>query len=191
MQVYKLDIKWGFGQIDIKTYKGEVTPKKQDSGFDMDIKKPDISISTSYPEIDIDLSRCRSEMGYSSMPELARRFRDEGLQAALDYIQSKAAEGDTLAALEKGVTIQDVAFNAAFPEPPDFNVDMIPKSPPQINVKEGRVEIDLIYGSVKVYAKPSFLSIDFKPARVEISMEKNPYISIKAVPVGKDVNIKV
>jgi len=191
MLIYKLDIDWGFGQIDIKTYKGEVTPKKQNSGFDMEIKKPDISISTSYPEVDIELSRCRSEMGYPAMPELARQLRDDGIQAALDYIERKSIEGDTLAAIENGVTIQDVAFNEAFPEPPDYNVDMIPKSMPDITVKEGRVDRDFIYGSVKVHANFPLPSVEFKKAHVNISMAKNPYISIKAVPVGKDVDLRV
>jgi len=191
MMIYKLDIDWEFGQIDIKTYKGEITPKKQNSGFDMKVKEPEISVSINYPEIDIDLSRCRSEMGYPAMPELARQLRDEGLQTTLNYIERKSAEGDTLAAIENGVTIQDIAINEAFPEPPDYNVDAIPKSLPDITVKEGRVDIDIAYGWVKVDADFCLPEIDFKKAYVDISMVKNPYIRIKAVPVGKDIDVKV
>ena len=62
---YDLDIKFGFGQIDINTYMGELSLiKGNDSGFDIKIQGLDISISNSFPEIDIDTSACWADIGY-------------------------------------------------------------------------------------------------------------------------------
>jgi hypothetical protein len=157
----------------------------------MKIKKPDISISAKFPQIDIDFSRCQSEMGYPSLPEAAVIWRDEGKQAVSDYIDKKVAEGNTLADIERGVPIQDMAYSDAFPEPPEFNVDMIPKSRPKITVREGKVDIDLIPGDVSVSVKPFPVRFNYERAHVNIYLEKEPYIDIKAVYVEKQLDVKV
>ncbi|HHW03169.1 MAG TPA: hypothetical protein GXX35_10230 [Thermoanaerobacterales bacterium] len=157
----------------------------------MRIKKPDIAISTEYPKIDIDFSLCRAEMGYPTLPEAAVNWRDEGKQAASDYIDMKVAEGNALADIHKGVSIQDIAYDQAFPEPPDFNVDLIPKSRPGITVQTGQVTIEYVPGDIAVSTNPFPVRFSFDRAKVDIYLDKKPYIDIKAVYVGKNFDKRI
>jgi hypothetical protein len=192
MLLYDLDIKFGFGQIGINIYPGDFSLKKaSDSGFDMKIKKPEIIISTRYPEINIDFSRCRSEMGYPSLPEAAIQWQDDGKQTVSDYIDKKVAEGNALADIHKGVSIQEIAYSDAFPEPPETNVDFIPKSRPKITVQPGQASVDFTPGDITVSVNPLPVKFNYDRARVNVFLEKKPYIDINAVYVGRKFDLKV
>ena len=105
-----------------------------------------------------------------------------------EYIGSKAAGGDALGAIEKGISIGDIVENESFPEPPEINVDAVPKTPPRITFRYGEIKSDLYRGSVKVNISDKPVTVDHDRARVNIYMEKNPYISIKAVPKGRNID---
>lgn len=191
MLLYELYIKFGFGRIGIETYRGNFSLIKKDPGFNMKVTKPEIYISTTYPEIQIDSSRCRAEMGNPPLPEAALNWRDEGRQATLEYIDKKVAEGNLLGDIRKKVSIGDIAYKNAFPEPPEFNIDAIPKSRPRITLREGRVDIDVAPGDVEVSVNASRARFHYERARVNIFLEKEPYIEIKAVYAGKHLDVKV
>ncbi|MCR4431690.1 MAG: DUF6470 family protein [Tepidanaerobacteraceae bacterium] len=190
MLSYELYIKTELGRIGIETYRGDFSLIKKDPGFDMKVTKPEIYISTTYPEIEIDSSRCRAEMGNPSLPEAVLNWRDEGRQAAMDYIDKKVAQGNLLGDIRRKVSIGDIAYKNAFPDPPEFNIDAIPKSRPLITLKEGRVDIDFAPGDVKVSMDASRARFHYESARVNIFLEKEPYIEIKAVYVGKHLDVK-
>lgn len=188
---YDLDIKFGFGQIDINTYMGELSLiKGNDSGFDIKIQGPDISISNNFPEIDIDTSACWADIGYLPPCEFGIQTFHKAVEEVDDYISRKVAEGNALADIEKGITVQDVAYDEATPEPREVNVDIVPKSRPRISVEEGMVTTDFTPGHVQVSADAD-LQFEFKGANVNISLAVKPYINIKAIEKGANFDIIV
>lgn len=190
MLIYNLDIQFGFGKIGIDTYKGFIDPKMHiQEGFDMKTQLPELSAVSTFPIIeDIDCSSCRTDMGYPQPFVASTIWRDEAKQYVIEYLGSKAAGGDALGAIEKGITIGDVVESESFPEPPEINVDAVPKTPPRITFRYGEIKSDLSRGSVKVDVSDKPVTMDYERARVNIYMEKNPYISIKAVPKGRNID---
>jgi hypothetical protein len=186
---YDLDIKFGFGQIDINTYMGELSLKKgNDSGFDIKTQGPDISISNNFPEIDIDTSACWADIGYLSPCEFGIQSFHKAVEEVDEYIYGKVAEGNALADIEKGITVQDAAYDEATPEPREVNVDIVPKSRPRISVREGVVTTDFTPGRVLV-SVDTYMEFEFKRASVNISLAAQPYINIKAVEKGANFDI--
>jgi len=191
MLIYNLDIKFGFGYIGIKTYKGSVDPKMHvNEGFDVNTSLPDLNVSSNLPIIDeIDVSHCRADMGQPDIFTAISMWYNEAKQYAIDYIGNKAAGGDALGAIEKGVSIADIIESESFPEPPEVNVEAVPKTPPKITFRVGNVDVNFLRGSVKVDVSYNPVTVDYERASVNIFMERNPYIVIKAVPTGKNVDL--
>lgn len=190
MLIYDLQIQFGFGRIGIDTYKGFVDPKMHiHEGFDVNTKLPEVDVSSTFPTIeDIDFSHCRADMGQPSLFIAIPMWYNEAKQYAIDYIGNKAAGGDALGAIEKGISIGDIIESESFPEPPEVNVEAVPKAPPKIAFKLGKVNANLSRGSVKVDVSDQPVTMDYEIAKVNIYMEQNPYINIKAVPTGKNID---
>ena len=189
MLSYYLDINFGFGEIGINTYKGDIglSTDIQES-FHLKTSSPKLNHSSTYPKIvDIDLSQCRTDMGYPQLYVAGTQWRDKAKLHALEYVGAKAAEGDALMAIEKGITIVDIV-KSEFPDPPEVNIAAVPKTPPKITFEYGKMQKELSRGSVKVDVAEKPVSLDFKRAKVNISMHKNPYIIIKAMPKGKNID---
>lgn len=190
MLIYTLDIQFGFGSIGIDTYKGSVDPKMNiHEGFNINSESPEVAVSNTFPIIDdIDVSHCRSDMGQPQLFAASSMWYNEAKQYALEYISSKAAGGDALGAIEKGISISDIVENESFSEPPEVNVEAVPKTPPKVTFKLGKVNTNLLQGSIKVDVSDDPVTIDYERASVNIFMEQNPYITIKAVPTGKNID---
>lgn len=190
MLLYNLDIRFGFGQIDIDTYKGYVDPHTDIQGsFKLETYPPELSLSNTFPKIvDIDISHCRADMGFPQPYGAAIMWRDEAKFQALEYIGAKAAEGDALMAIEKGITIGDIVERECFPEPPELNIDAVPKNPPKITFEMGRIQKQFYLGTSKVDVADKPVNLDYDRAKVTIGMDKDPYIVIKAVPTGKNID---
>lgn len=188
--IYDIDINFAFGQIGINTYKGYLDPDMNIQGrFKLKKTDPDISISSTQPQIiDIDLSQCRAEIGSPSPDTAARMWHDEAKQYVLNYIGQKAAGGDALGAIERGVSIADIVSAESFPDPPEFNVDLVPKSRPKITFETGHVKQSAQYGQIQVDLEGEALTFCYERAHVNIFMKQNPYIDIKAVPKGKNID---
>lgn len=190
MLIYNLDIQFGFGSIGIDTYKGFIDPTMHvQEGFDMKTQSPEFSVANTFPIVeDIDCSHCRSDMGYPQPFVASSMWRDEAKQYVIEYIGSKAAGGDALGAIEKGISIGDIVESESFPESPEINVDVVPKTPPQITFRYGEIKSDLSRGSVKVDVSDKPVTMEYERARISINMKKNPYITIKAVPKGENID---
>lgn len=190
MLIYDLHIEYGFGSIGINTYKGYVDPNMNiQEGFEVNTELPEVEVSNTFPIVDdIDLSHCRAEIGQPDIFTASSMWYSEAKQYVIEYLGSKAAGGDALGAIEKGVTIGDIIEGESFPEPPEVNVVAAPKTPPKITFKMGRTDINFLLGSVKVDVSKKPVTLDYERAKVDIYMEQNPYINIEAVPRGKNID---
>jgi hypothetical protein len=190
MLIYNLDIQFAFGRIGVDTYKGSVDPKMNiHEGVDINTRLPEIALSRSLPVIeDIDASHCWADMGQPKLFSAIPMWYNEAKQYALEYIGSKAAGGDALGAIEKGISIGDIVESESFSDVPEVNVKAVPKTPPKITFKMGKVNTNFIQGSVKVNSSDKTVTIDYERANVNIFLEQNPYINVKAVPTGKNID---
>jgi len=187
---YSLDIQFGFGEIGINTYKGYADPSTDIHGsFKLKTTAPELKHSNTLPEIaDIDLSQCRTDMGYPQPHVAALQWRDAAKFHALEYVGAKAAEGDMLMAIERGITIGDIVERESFPEAAEINIDAVPKARPSISFKYGEMQSQLSRGNVKIDVSDKPVTLDYDRAKVNITMEKDPYIVIKAVSTGKNID---
>lgn len=193
MLIYDLNIRFGFGEIGINTYKGNIDIKTDiQESFDMNYTKPQQSITTSQPNIaEIDYTQCWTEIGNPSISTAIHLWHNEAKQQTLDHIANKSVEGDTLGAIENNVSIADIVENESFPEPPEINVDLVPKSPPKIAFILGTIKTDMHQGNVNVDISDKPVTIKYDRANVSIFMKENPYITIKAVDVGENIDINL
>lgn len=156
MLKYDIEIKSGFGQININMYNGELSLKRSDSGFEIKTHKPDISISNSFPQIDIDTSGCWADIGYLSLFKFGVYNFHKAIKEVDECIYAKVEVGNALGDIENGITVQDVAYDEVSPEPQEVNVGIVPKSRPRISVKEGSVSTEFKPGHVRVSADPDY-----------------------------------
>lgn len=192
MQIYTLDIHFSFGRLGIEYKRGNMEIKTDLHGsFDIKKSLPELDVKIEYPRIEkIDQEAAFSEIGLADMPELARQWFYEARDLTWQAVERIVQEGDALGAIEKGVSIADLAESDAFPEK-DFNVDFIPKTPPEIYFSEGRVDISLREGHVEVSTNPFPVDVSYEYAIVRPYLEQPPYIKIKAVKVGEYMDIRI
>ena len=129
-----------------------------------------LSIQTTYPKVQINRQMPRVKIDQYEC------FRDAGLKNNADFSADSAAysykrgmegignivdEGNRLQAIENGNfdVICDIAFESGLEEV-DYNVDIIPKSRPKIEV-EGSLNIEYEMGKVNFY-KESMLEYKYR-----------------------------
>lgn len=191
MLIYNLDIQFEFGKIGINTYNASIDTKMdiQQQGVEIKTQPSEFSVENTFPIIeDIECSHCRTDMGYPQPLVASTIWRDEAKQYVMEYLGSKSAGGDALGAIEKGISISDIVESESFQEPPEVNVDAVPKTPPRITFRYGEIRSQLLPGNVKVNVSGKPVVIDCEKARINIFMEENPYIAIKAVPKGQNID---
>ncbi|KYO64118.1 DUF6470 family protein [Thermovenabulum gondwanense] len=192
MQIYNLDIQFSFGELGISYKKGNMDIKRDiTGGFDLQKSQPELQLNIEYPKLEkIDLKAPFSEIGLADMPTLSRQWFYEAQDLTWQAVEKIAREGDELGAIEKGVSISELAEFNAFPEK-DYNVDLIPKSPPEIYFQEGKVNASLKEGFVRVNINPFPVDISYEYGDVKTYLQKPPYIKITPVKVGEHVDLKI
>ncbi|SHM38527.1 hypothetical protein SAMN05660826_00927 [Caldanaerovirga acetigignens] len=192
MQLYALDVQFSFGRLGIEYKRGNMEIKNDIAGgFDLEKKAPELEVKVEHPRIEkIDLEAPFSEIGLADMPTLATKWYYEAKDLTWQAVEKIVQEGDALGAIEKRISIADIAEQNAFPEK-DFNVDLIPKTPPEIHFSEGKVDVSLKEGYVDVSVKPFPVDISYEYARVRPYLEKPPYIKITAVKIGEHTDVRV
>lgn len=178
-----LDMKIQWGQIGI-----HYTPYQ----IGMDIKAPDIVLEKRDPElrlqvtfpyiVEIDQTVCFREIGLMNFMDAARQEAQKGQDNALQAIELYARKGDRLAHIEhKSVTVAQVA--AEVPEQiKEVNIDMAPKSRPDITFQEGEIRGNLVYGDVNIRLDSGNTGYTFRYGKVDVFLEKEPFVKI--IPTG-------
>lgn len=109
-----------------------------------------VKLSQEHIKVKINQDRCWEEVNLGSTDYLVRKSAQLGYEQALRYIEKTVENGNRLARIEDGgQPIIDICIEEAFPEY-DYNVDVIPKSRPQIYFEGGKVYIDFEMGKVDV-----------------------------------------
>ncbi len=166
-----------FAQIGLDIQKPFLGLKTTLPKIELDIQKPELNIHSPDPKIYIDQKACFADMDRKT-PDLfgadnAQYARNEGFEA----IGEIAAEGDLLAQIEKGATIEEVAGHAMDKEL-DFNVTTIPKQTPKIEFDTRPVEIDVNRGRVDLQLQGGRVENLFEWGKVNAYLEQKNYLNI-------------
>lgn len=190
MLIYDLSIDYGFGQIDINTYEGYLQAKTDIQGrFQLEKNDLEVDLQLEFPKIaDIDLYQCRTDIGQPGLEAASLLWRDKAKTEVLEYIGQKSQSGDMLGAIENNVSITDIVEIESFPEPPELNVDVVPKTSPNITFNLGKVSVNLKQGGIKVDVTGKPVAFEYDRANVDILLEKNPYVKIEVVPKGNNID---
>jgi len=101
-------------------------------------------VEIEFPRIFIDSGRPRSEIGFKSSAEVREEGKAVARETVLKGIIRRVREGDRMKKIEMGGNpIVEIAAKA-FKQVPDFNVDVVPKSSPEISAKEGKVTVEIV-----------------------------------------------
>jgi len=148
--------------------------------IELEIEKPEIRIQTPRPQVYIDQSECFADMNKRSPLEFAWHMAGLAREQVLQAIDGIVAEGNMLAAIEKGTAIADLAEMKGQNEF-DYNVACIPQHWPKIDVKIQPVEVQFIRGEIELKLHRGQVHTWLNRGKVEVYMQKKPEIKIEWV----------
>lgn len=170
------------GRLEIQTRRAMLEFKQ---------KHAKVNIKTEKPRVLIDQYACFAEAGLKNFRDLTRDMVQRAYQSVMEYTGKVAADGDTLAAIERGGNpIADIAERDAYPQH-EFGLDTIPRSRPKFTV-EGSVKIEAdnnaggVNNGVEGNFIPGRININFSPSQVRIYMQQ--YNSVDIQYVGNRLN---
>lgn len=182
----QLRIHQTFGRIGIEQTWGSIQMKVLPADFKIAQKPAAVKIEKDRPAVHIDQTETRASMGYKNIVPFQNDIAQKGRSIALAGIQRIAGEGDRLGRIEAGDNpIPAIAEAAAWAEK-DFNVALMPKTPPDIS-STGKLDIKVMLGDVSVDSKIRFPQISGQGGTIDIYVKVKPAIEIEVV--GRQVDL--
>lgn len=175
-----LKIHTTYGQIGIETYPSKLAIKYHRE-FSMKNKLPEMKLATGDPELDIDWSKTRYDLGLKSLRHLHQDAVQKNNAAALKAIGKIAQEGDLLSRIEKGdkKIIARLVRENFMDDLFAGNVGLIPKHPPEVSVKMEYPRTELDPAKVEIEKKRVFSEIKGQPGYVDIYLLQPGGVEIK------------
>ncbi len=170
-----------FGQIGIKYIQPQMEIATKPADMRITQIPAELQLAIDYPQINIDMTEMRADIGYKEILPFAREYAGAGQATVLAGIERIAVEGDTLArSAGKGrEIIGNIAWNNWF-DNVEFNVGAVPQAPPEIWFTGG-TKIDVQAGKVQIDIQPNLPEINGTPGSVDIYLERVPMIKVEAV----------
>lgn len=175
-----IEIDYRLGQLGMDARIRPVTIIQRQAEFSMKRVPPELDIHTDFPQVEIDYEKCYESMGCKDPITAQKDITRQGRQHFLGAIGKMAEEGRYLAEIEKGHTIADTG-EMVWPEPPQYNVALIPSVPPEISFSPGGIRIEYKPGDITYRAVPRRLEVDMARPKVDFYIAQKPYIKMKAV----------
>uniref|UniRef100_A0A7C1JK80 Uncharacterized protein n=1 Tax=Ammonifex degensii TaxID=42838 RepID=A0A7C1JK80_9THEO len=148
---------------------------------------PRLEISGGEVAVRVDQARCFSERGFKPLSELGREQAEVGRQAALEGIARRSAEGDFLAAIEKGTGVADLDWPE---EKVEVGLALLPRSRPVVEIVEEPLRIRVDAGRVAVSFSPGEIKMEAPwPPYVRVYLQKRPFVRIKVLPERLDATV--
>ncbi|EIV99092.1 DUF6470 family protein [Thermoanaerobacter siderophilus] len=177
-----------FGRIGIETFPAQISIESQKADLEIKQIPAKMEIDQKLPQVHIDQYQCFYEAGLKNIFDLVHDEAQWSKQIALEEIGKIAEDGDTLASIENHQDVIVSLSEKTLSQDIDFNVDLMPKSRPQIWF-EGYLNINWQLGGVEIKATPHKPQISVAPAHVNIYIRQYP--SIKIQYVGNNVDRRI
>lgn len=177
------------GLIGINTTPAKMNISQPKADFEMTIKHPKVQIDTEYIQVRIDQRQCFNESGLKDFATLTRDNAMDAKQAVFEGISRRVNEGNMKADIKNGSNaIAEIAFNNSFTQHV-FNIEIMPKSRPQIDFVGGTVDISVDEGFVDIESRAYKPIIDVQVGDVEISMKQYPEIKFEYTRNELDIRL--
>lgn len=179
------------GFIGINTTPGKMNIDYGKSNYNLQTRNPKIDMEITQPKVKIDQTKPLAEIGLKNIFDFTSSNVQKGRQAAFRGIGKIAKQGDELARIEMGSNIiaSQAEYNAFEQNKKEVNIDFIPKSRPKIELKEGKVNINVQEGEVDIQSKPQDVNLNLNRGKVEIYLRQKPFIDIEYI--GNHLDFKL
>lgn len=119
--------------------------------LNMQTTYPKVYIDRELPKVIVDQYECFAEAGLKNNTDLSREFVEYARSQFLAGVDKIVSEGNRMARIENRMpdAIPEIAFDNAM-ENKDWNIDIIPKSRPKIDVK-GHLNLEWKMGKLNFY----------------------------------------
>jgi hypothetical protein len=166
--------------------------RTQEPGIRLDTRAPQLKLRQVLPKaaieiedsrVVLDATQCREEIGLKKPLSFSREMARKGYEACFTYTEQVASEGDILGQPEKYnlETIMASYGKRAFKEFA-FNFTRIPRSPVDIEVVPGEVEIDWQLGRVQGDFRPGEVKLAAVGGKVEVYLRQKASLKVDYVP---------
>jgi hypothetical protein len=171
-QPARLGLEIGLPQVEIQRVRG--VPVAESA-------PPLLDIEIDYPRVELDAEAAMAEIGLKRSLAVARDLAAAGQKAAYESIARWARQGDELAAIEKGVSVADLAEEIAWPgDRQQINVDVAPKSRVEVNAT-GSISITGVPGRWSLAFEPDAVDVMLRPGAVRAYLMQKAAITISVV----------
>lgn len=183
MRIPQLRMEATYAQLAISTepVRLEITQPPAE----MTIEQPpaDMRIASVPARLTINQSQAWAAVNNKHVFQLLEDAADDGRQAALDYMERTAVQGDELMRIENGgdPLIEQAAANSEGP-PLEFNIALVP--PPfsvKIGYEPGRLDIDWHIQKPRIDVRVHEPMIHYKRGAVRIDLAQRPSLHIDVV----------
>lgn len=160
MQIPQIRLQQAHAQIGLRI--SQPVQEIQQKPAELSIKQESakMTIENKPSQLIIDDEQFWNDLGFKSIPTLSQENAQHGRETVLDYIATKAQEGDQLAKIEnKSDAIVGFVTEKVLQPKEDFNIAFIP-SP----------------GSVKIQFTPAELHINWKKGGADIQVTQNKVV---------------
>lgn len=198
MRIPQLEIRFTMGQIAAEWEKGSMEIEQNRPAIRLEYAGrskpyqlfPDMEIDSPPPKIEIDSSKPLEELGFYRIHALINHLKNEGRGKVIEGIVETSRDGDFLGKLELGGNrIAQLSKNKMREEIPEVNVDLLPKSKPQIDAETSPVRVKIKEIDVKVENNFVFPKAKIEPDKVRIYLARKGELDIKLVEHQIDIKI--
>ncbi|ACL70461.1 DUF6470 family protein [Halothermothrix orenii] len=148
-----------------------------------------VYIDSTTPRVHIDQKKIKEAIGYYKPMSFIKVKKQENIQKGIKKINSIHKEKHILKAIaNKGKVDPEVIRDKVLKDKPALNTKpgFMPKNKPEVRFDLGQVNIKATKPFLKVYSRPNFPDIDYKPGDAIIYLRQKGYVKVDYV--GKKVN---
>lgn len=165
--------------LSIQTTPGRLEIETRNARLELKSRPVKLNMKVELPKVEIDQSECFASANLKSPGEFVREVAQRGYQQAMEFIAKEVANGDAMAAIERGGNVlSQIALEDSYTEH-EFGMVVMPNARPKITVK-GSVSFDpdpindkgVTNGIEGQYIAGS-INIQYTPAQIKIYASVN------------------
>jgi hypothetical protein len=175
-------------QIEIEQRAGQIGLKITQPNINLKITQPDLQIKTTpadlalqieQPEIIVDLSASFNSMGVQDTYAFASSAAQEAKAACLRGIERRVSVGNQFTE-PHGPSAGKIVADSNTPPEKQLVIGLMPSAPPEISAKMGTIKGTYTPAHISTKFNEGKIVNNFTWGRVDVYMEREPYINIKA-----------
>jgi hypothetical protein len=169
-------------QLGFHTSQPSLALKSTPPALELRTVQPEFRHRRADAELHIDQTQCFADVSLRKLVPFALYSRDLAIQKTKAATVEISQEGDQLGAIEKGVTVVDLARREWDDALREFGLELVPEHRPQIQVDVQPLEMSYTPGSVNLNFRPGDVQGHMTYGQVQGYYRQQRYINIDFVP---------